>query len=156
MAEERAIDQLTPKQKRMVVLFTSEGKKDTYLNRFASYSACFSTKSNRQSIQANAYRLFKKASIQAAIKEMMPPLAYDHFFVSNEYMEHYESAKRDDDRKDCLDILKEMARHTGMLDKKRDVAEDSVDKKDYKAMTDAINSNFLLRKQEMEKMKDGS
>lgn len=119
--EETAFGALVPRQKRLVALYTNEGKKDTYLNRIASYKACYSTKQSPKSLETAAYRLFKKPAIQAAIKELMPPLAYDHLFVSNEYMEHYVKAKKEEDRKDCLDILKEMAKHTGMMDKKKDV-----------------------------------
>jgi len=125
MSESTAFSELTPRQKRVVALFTDESKKNTYLNRIASYESCYSTKQSRKSRETACYRLFKKPSIVAAIKECLPPLAYDAMFVSNEYMEHYKNAKNEDDRKDCLDILKEMSKHTGMMDKKKDTVADA-------------------------------
>ena len=89
----------------------------------------------------------------------MPTNAYDQLYLRNEYKEWYEDAKKsfkstgeENDRKAALSLLKEMATHEGMLAKKKDVVEDNKDKKDLQELTEAINANFLKRKESMEKL----
>ncbi len=157
MATDSAFGALNKKQQRCIALYTNESKRDTYLNRVASYTACYKTaRSNAKGLENSAHRLFRKQNIQAAIKEILPPLAYDQIFVSNEYMFHYENAKKDEDRGDCLKILDQMAKHSGMLDKKKEADTSNADTAKLKEMSDAINTKFLKRQKEMEEAKDGS
>jgi len=152
---ETAFSKLNAKQRRCVTLYTSEGKSETYLNRIASYRACYSVRTLKNAEQA-AYRLFKRQDIRDAIKELLPPLAYDTYFISKEYKDHYDEAREEGKRKDCLLILKEMAAHTGMLQKKQDTREESQDRKDLSELTAKINKNFRERSQEMKERQNGT
>ncbi len=159
MATDSAFGALNKKQQRCIALYTNESKRDTYLNRVASYTACYKTaRSNAKGLENSAHRLFRKQNIQAAIKEILPPLAYDQIFVSNEYMFHYVRAKKkgDEGTDHCLKILDSMAKHSGMLDKKKEADTSNADTAKLKEMSDAINTKFLKRQKEMEEAKDGS
>lgn len=124
MAETTAFGELNPKQRRCVMLYTSESRKGTYLNRIASYSACYSTKQSKKSIANNAYRLFKRPEIQAAIKELLPNNAYDVLFLREEGLEMYNNAKKDDDKNQQYKLWVEMCKHEGMYDKKKEAMDE--------------------------------
>jgi hypothetical protein len=152
-----AFSKLNQRQKRTVALYTNETNSQTYLNRLQAYRACYSSTSTLASQKTAAYRLFAKPDIQAAIKELLPSNAYDVLFIRQEYLDHYEKAKSEDDRKSCLAILKEMAIHEGMLVKQKDTAELSQERKDIDALKAKINKNNIKREREMEmRLLDGT
>lgn len=153
--DESALDGLTPRQKRCVILFTDESKRGTYLNRVESYKACYQNKQTDSSLKSAAFRLFRKPNIQAAVKELLPTNAYDILFIRNEYMEHYEDAKQELNRKDCLLILDKMAQHQGMMNKKAEVVETTADMKKQQEMADRINSLEKRRNIRMMEINNG-
>ncbi len=156
MAETTAFSELNPRQRRCVVLYTSEARKGTYLNRIASYSACYSTNQPKKSIANNAYRLFKRPDIQAAIKELLPNNAYDVLFLREEGLEMYNKAKTDDDKNQQYKLWVEMCKHEGMYDKKKDAEVDTGAKKELDELQTAINNNFRKRAAEMKGAQNGS
>lgn len=114
-----AFSKLNQKQKRCVILYTTESKRDTYLNRVTSYESCYAT-TNRKSSERAAQRLFSRPDMQEAIKELLPKNAYDALIIRDKYWNLLLGAEEDDDKKLQLSILNEMAKHEGMLDKKKD------------------------------------
>ena len=125
MASDSVFNSLNPRHKRVVVLYTSEGRKDTYLNRISSYKACYSNNQSAKSIETAAHRLFARKDINDAIKECLPSNAYDALVLRNEYKWWYDTCKKEyeetsdeNSRKAALAVLKEMSVHEGMTQKK--------------------------------------
>ena len=154
--KDTAFSKLNHRQKKCVTLYCSEGRKETYLNRIQSYRKVYETIGQKeQTLKNSAYRFFKSANVQAAIKELLPSNAYDVLFIRDQYLHHYEEAKKDGNRKDCLAILKEMAVHEGMNVKAKQATTDDAEQKSREEASERITQLTQKRNIQMMKVVNG-
>ena len=110
---------LTPKQRVMVKLYTDENSQ-CYLKKAESFRrAGFCSNGKTTTQHSAASRMFNSPTIIAAIKEMAPK-SFDAFFVCNEMLDNYKTAKSEGKLDLCHKMLVDMGKVEGLFAGKKD------------------------------------
>ena len=108
---------LTDKQMGAVQFYCDEDNKKTFLNKHASYEASYQCDYPGWKNESN--KLWKNPEVQKQIKKLMHKVAYDNYFIRNEYLAMYNMAKADGNVSAGLKALDSMAKTEAMFDNKK-------------------------------------